>query len=104
MLASGRTSWNAGDRIRVYRTRSGSGGVIEDSEDRAIQCEDLRDYDVDHYARLLRVTFAVRLARALAPEDFEAIFADPHQMSLFSPAVEGIRTLLVKERGVTGSP
>jgi DNA polymerase I len=96
MLASGRTSWNAGDRIRVYRTRSGPGGVIEDSEDALVECEDRRDYDVDHYARLLRGTYAVRLARALAPEDFEAVFADPDQMSLFSPAVEEIRTVLVK--------
>ena len=64
MLASGRTSWSVGDRIRVYRTKSGSGGVIEESEDgaAAIENSDLRDYDVDHYARVLRETYAARLA------------------------------------------
>ncbi len=69
MLASGRTSWNLGDRIRVYRTKSGIGGVIEEFEDEAIASEnaDRRDYDVDYYARLLRETFAVRLARAFTP-------------------------------------
>ena len=74
MLASGRTSWSVGDRIRVYRTKSGSGGVIEESEDEAVATEsaDRRDYDVDHYARVLRETFAARLARAFTPADYEA--------------------------------
>ena len=73
MLASGRTSWSVGDRIRVYRTKSGAGGVIEESEGEAVATgADRRDYDVDHYARLLRETFAARLARAFTPEDYEA--------------------------------
>jgi len=99
MLASGRTSWSAGDRIRVYRTKSGAGGVIEEPEDEtvAIENSDLRDYDVDHYARVLRETFAARLARAFAPEDYEALLADPDQMSLFLPPIAAIRTVLIKE-------
>jgi DNA polymerase elongation subunit (family B) len=103
MLASGRTSWSVGDRIRVYRTKSGSGGVIEEAEDEAIAIEsaDRRDYDVNHYARLLRETFAVRLARAFTPADYEAVVADPDQMSLFTPPVATIRTVLIKEPGNT---
>jgi DNA polymerase elongation subunit (family B) len=99
MLASGRTSWSVGDRIRVYRTKSGSGRVIEASEDGtvAIESADSRDYDVDHYARLLRETFADRLARAFTPADYEALFADPDQMSLFAPPVATIRTVLTWE-------
>ena len=99
MLASGRTSWSAGDRIRVYRTRSGLGGVIEEPEDETAPAErsDLRDYDVDHYARVLRETYAARLARAFTPEDYEALLADPYQMSLFLPPVETMRTVLIKE-------
>jgi hypothetical protein len=98
MLAGGRTSWSAGDRIRVYRTRSGCGGVIEEQEGEAVATEgqDRRDYDVDHYARILRETFAVRLVRAFTPADYEAVFADPDQMSLFAPLVESIRTVLTK--------
>ena len=57
-----------------------------------------RDYDVEHYARLLRETFAIRLVRAFAPADFEAVFADPGQMSLFTESVETIRTILSRER------
>ena len=99
MLASGRTSWSAGDRIRVYRTKSGAGGVIEEPEDETAPAEssDLRDYDVDHYARVLRETFAARLARAFTPEDYEALLADPDQMSLFLPPIETMRTVLIKE-------
>jgi DNA polymerase elongation subunit (family B) len=98
MLANGRTSWSVGDRIRVYRTKSGSGGVIEESDDETVATEsaDGRDYDVDHYARLLRETFAARLIRAFTPDDYEALFADSHQMSLFTPPIASIRTVLMK--------
>jgi DNA polymerase elongation subunit (family B) len=85
MLAAGRTEWSVGDRVRVYRTTTGAG---------LINSEDRRDYDVHHYARLLRDTFAWRLARAFTPEDYEAVFADPQQMSLFARPVELIRTVL----------
>jgi DNA polymerase, archaea type len=87
LLSSGRTTWSIGDRIRVYRTKTGSGRVIEEGEDR-------RDYDSDHYMRLLRRTFAARLARAFAPEDYTAVFADADQLSLFTPDVSAIRTVL----------
>ncbi|SPE26987.1 DNA polymerase (fragment) [Candidatus Sulfopaludibacter sp. SbA3] len=91
MLASGRASWTAGDRIRVYRTKSGSGGVIDETE------TGVRDYDADHYARLLRETFAARLERAFTPAGYEAVFADPDQMSLFTPSAATIGTVLTKE-------
>jgi DNA polymerase elongation subunit (family B) len=100
MLASGRTVWSIGDRIRVYRTRSGSGGVLQesndDSEDDSVATGNAgdRNYDVDHYVRLLRETFAARLARAFTPVDDEALFADPDQLSLFRPSISQIRTIL----------
>jgi DNA polymerase elongation subunit (family B) len=96
LLGSGRTVWNAGDRIRVYRGKSGAGRVIEEPEDgtAAKVDTDRRDYDGDHYARLLRETFAARLACAFTPEDFETMFADPDQMSLFAVPVAAIRTVL----------
>src|SRR6202035_3816966 len=97
-----------GDRIRVYRTKSGAGGVIEESEDHADagvgpMDRERRDYDVNHYARLLRETFAVRLARAFTPADYEAVFADPDQMSLFAPPVATIQTVLLKAPGNTAA-
>jgi hypothetical protein len=60
------------------------------------QPEDPRDYDVDSYLRLLRSTFAARLARALTPEDFEATFADPEQPSLFARSLAEARPVLVE--------
>ena len=96
MLASGRTNWSSGDRVRVYRTKSGAGGVIEDEEEGSASIEGRRDYDVDHYARLLRDTYAARLERAFTAEDYEAVFADPDQGTLFTPPVAGIRTVLCK--------
>jgi DNA polymerase elongation subunit (family B) len=53
MLASGRTSWSVGDRIRVYRKRNGGCGLVEESDDGHVEMGNIdhRDYDVDHYAR-----------------------------------------------------
>jgi DNA polymerase I len=89
MIASGRTSWSVGDKVRVYRTRGGSGRVIEDGADP-------RDYDVDYYARLLYTTFAARLMRAFTGEDFASVFADADQMSLFERPVSEIRPVLTE--------
>ncbi|HUA61661.1 MAG TPA: ribonuclease H-like domain-containing protein, partial [Verrucomicrobiae bacterium] len=97
MLASGRTSWSAGEHVRVYRKRNGGCGLVEESEDGPMGASnrDDRDYDADHYARQLRQTFATRLACAFTPGDYDAVFADPDQMSLFLPAIATIRTVLV---------
>jgi DNA polymerase, archaea type len=87
VLAAGRTTWRTGERYRVYRTRSGGGALsVEDS--------DPRDYDADHYVRLLRDTYASRLVRAFAPEDFAAVFADPDQLSLFTRSLATIVPVL----------
>ena len=96
MLAAGPASWSVGDRIRVYRTQNGGGGVVEDyaGEPFANKSAEPRDYDIEHYVRLLRDTFAARLARALTPEDFAFVFADPDQPSLFSPPMTAIQTIL----------
>jgi DNA polymerase, archaea type len=101
MLASGRTSWSAGDRIRVYRKRNGGYGLLEESEEgpSGASAADHPDYEVGHYARQLRQTFASRLACAFTPADFDAMFADPDQMSLFLPAVATIRTVLERKSG-----
>jgi hypothetical protein len=96
MLANGRTSWSVGDRVRVYRKRNGGCGLLEESDDGQLEVSnvDHRDYDVDYYARQLRQTFASRFTCAFTPADYEAVFADPDQMTLFMPAVTTIRTVL----------
>jgi DNA polymerase, archaea type len=103
MLASGRATWSTGARVRVYRTKNGQGGVVpeRDEDDGAGSAArvDPRDYDVDHYVRLLRDTFAARLVRAFAPDDFAAVFADPDQLTLFNPSLSTIRSVLTPMEG-----
>ena len=96
MLASGRAEWSVGDRVRVYRTRAGEGAVVSQSDDGDSEDELRRDYDVEYYVRLLRDSFATRLARAFTPYDFSTVFADPDQPSLFSESLENVRTVLRK--------
>jgi DNA polymerase elongation subunit (family B) len=100
MLASGRTSWSLGERIRVYRTRTGAGRVVVNSEDAELHGDggELRDYDVEHYVRVLRDNFAARLARAFTPDDFEEVFADPTQLSLFPTALAEVRPIFTALR------
>jgi DNA polymerase, archaea type len=95
LLASGRISWRVGDRARVYRKRNDACGLLEESEGGPVGTGtvDNRDYDVEHYVRQLRQTFASRLACAFTPADYETVFGDSDQMSLFMPAVTTIRTL-----------
>ncbi len=94
LLAAGRRHWATGEHVRVYRTASGEGGVLDESEDEVIEREDRRDYDVEHYVRVLHDNFAERLVRALTPEDFAVVFADPGQPSLFTPSMAEMRPVL----------
>jgi DNA polymerase elongation subunit (family B) len=96
LLASGRTTWSVGDRVRVYRAEAGYGRLFTDpdEEESGPGRRDARDYDVEHYVRVLRDTFAARLARAFTPGDFDAVFADPGQPSLFPGSLATTRTLL----------
>jgi len=95
MIASGHRSWSIGERVRVYRTRAGEGRVVDAEDDADLQHRsDPRDYDVEHYVRVLRLNFASRLARAFTPEDFDSLFSDPEQPSLFAPSFETMRAIL----------
>jgi len=91
MLAAGRTAWAAGAHVFVYRTARGGAGLLADP---APEAGDPRDYDAAHYVRLLRDTFAARLARAFGPDDHAAVFADPHQLALFQRPLHEIRPVL----------
>jgi hypothetical protein len=54
----------------------------------------------DHHARVLRDTCAARLARALLPTDFAAVFANPDQLSLFAPSTDSMRPVLDTRPGI----
>jgi hypothetical protein len=102
MLASGHTHWHIGDKVRVYRTRTGQGAVAPElDEEGTTEIGDPRDYDVPHYERILRDNFAARLVRAFSPVDFAVVFADPDQGSLFAPPLDAIHPVLT-ERGQDG--
>lgn len=100
MLDAGRTTWRAGERVHVYRTRTG--GALAPAR-REVD-DPRRDYDVAHYLRVLRDTFATRLARAFTPEDFAAVFADPDQLELFAPRLAAIRPILTPVADPTVAP
>jgi len=91
MLGNGREHWAVGERVRIYRAQRGRAGLLTELEaegdDGPSTDHDPRDYDVDFYLRVLRDTFAERLSRGLAPEDFAAVCADPEQPSLFERAL-----------------
>jgi DNA polymerase I len=107
MLAAGRSDWAPGERVRVYRATGSRAGLLPDIEEddpvppaggaarsTGTFAGDPRDYDVEYYVRVLRVSFAERLVRALAPEDFATVFADPEQPSLFEASLALARPIL----------
>jgi hypothetical protein len=98
-----------GERIRIYRATGGRAGLLPeaDADDgepaaRPSPDDDARDYDVEYYVRLLKDSFAARLARGLAPEDFATVFADPDQPSLFTPSLADARPVLNVVRAPRG--
>ena len=93
MLGAGRMTWRAGDRARVYRKQNGEAGLVESSEEDDAAA-DARDYDAEYYVKLLRSTYAERLARAFTAEDFAVVFADVEQLALFAPSLHTIRPIL----------
>jgi len=92
LLASGR-EFRVGEKVRVYRALGARAAVLPDDDD---ETEAARDYDPAYYERLLRETFATRLARALRPEDFAAVFADRVQLTLFPRELTSARPVLEK--------
>jgi len=105
MLNAGRNHWRVGERVRVYRARGGVAGLVPSPDDETDPARlDPRDYDVEHYARVLRDNFASRLARAFAPDDYVSLFADPDQLQLFARPASEIRPVLKTHDPVTAEP
>ncbi len=92
LLAAGKTHWQRGEQIMVYRAAGNRAALLREESDE-------RDYDIPYYLRLLRETYAARLARAFTAEDFAALFADPNQPSLFAPPISAIRPALTVMHG-----
>ncbi|RYZ04912.1 MAG: DNA polymerase II [Myxococcales bacterium] len=101
LLQNGREHWAAGERVYVYRRTLGRAGLwqeaLEDEVDGGepgAEARDSRDYDAEHYVRLLTNTFASRLARGLSADDFAAVIADPDRPSLFERSLHGAGPIL----------
>lgn len=102
LLGGGREYWSVGERVYVYRRSLGRAGLWRpDDGSEAVDADafseaalDARDYDVEHYVRQLRDSFASRLARGVSAEDFDAIVADPDRPTLFSRSLSGARPVL----------
>lgn len=110
LLAAGRDDWAPGERVRCYRANganvaNGKGYVwLPDENDEPSadatgserSQDDRRDYDVDHYVRALVTSYAGRLRKAFAPEDFAQLFRTDRQGGLFDRPVEEIAPLWVR--------
>src|SRR5258706_1827356 len=118
LLAANRTKWSPGERVRFYRTPGGASVWIpdeseeisfveagvragEDGMNRSIHPVDLdvknrHDYDVEHYLRMLVTSYASRLRKAYAGDDFEQLFRVDEQPGLFDRPVEHIQPLWIR--------
>lgn len=118
LLAANRTKWSPGERVRFYRTSAGASvwipdeseeisfveaeaGAGENGMNRSIHPVELdvksrRDYDVEHYLRVLVTSYASRLRKAYAGDDFEQLFRVDEQPGLFDRPVEHIQPLWIR--------
>ena len=104
LLGAGRTEWSVGERVHVYRDRTGAARLLAVPDVDEPGADDPRDYDVGYALRQLRGTFAARLARGLAPDAFAAVFAEPWQPSLFEFALRTTAPLLTTLGGSIADP
>jgi DNA polymerase, archaea type len=96
LLASGRTEWERGERVRHYRNRHGANVWLPDDRERAVDEGALRDYDIDYYHDTLLTSYVGRLRKAFAPPDFEALFRRDQQAGLFDAPIEEIRPIRIE--------
>ena len=114
LLAAGRKQWQAGERVRFYRSQKGvpvwlpdeadDASPISEEEEEADEVEaseeslfsapsatpltDRRDYDSEHYVRVLRDSYAERLRVVFEAEDFSQLFRLDGQQGLFDRPIE----------------
>ncbi len=116
LLNAGRTRWFPGERVRFYRSQAkkyvwlpeeteeaaigNEWGEDGEDEDESIESSvsslreevaNRRDYDVDHYLRVLVTSYAARLRKAFTPDDFTQLFRMEEQPGLFDMPIEDIQ-------------
>jgi DNA polymerase, archaea type len=88
MLASNRTAWRQGERVKIYKARGGQWFVLDNEQ------KNQDEYNVQYYIQVLRDTYAERLKKAFSKEDFESIFR-LEQEGLFDTPLGDIKTLMI---------
>jgi DNA polymerase, archaea type len=127
LLMAGRTTWSPGERVRFYRTRGGSVWIPEESEETSagqgwerregeekersqragaapMHHDDVanrRDYDMEHYLRVLFTSYAARLRKAYTPDDFERLFRTDEQLGLFDQPIEQIQPIWIRYQAIS---
>jgi len=121
LLTAGRTRWYPGERVRFYRARGGTYVWLPDESEEASlhttwetlaqqhtprekhdrqegrrEKKEQRDYDVEHYLQVLVTSYAARLRKAFAPEDFAQLFRLDGQSGLFDRPVASIEPLWIR--------
>jgi DNA polymerase, archaea type len=117
LLTAGRTTWHVGERVRFYKAvdgtvvwlpdmsddLSGATGDDDTGENRGLPAEEprenplnRRDYDVPHYLQVLLTSYAGRLRKAFAPEDFDQMFRPDAQLGLFDRPIETMQPLWIQ--------
>jgi len=113
LLAAGRKQWRTGERVRFYRAPQGVPVWLPDEADDAspiseeeeadeveaseesllpapstIPFSERKDYDIEHYLRILRDSYAERLRVVFEAEDFSQLFRLDGQQGLFDRPIE----------------
>ncbi len=85
LIAADRTTWQAGERIRIYRGADHRWLWLPTDNGPAVA-----PYDVDHYLQNVLMAYATRLRKAFAPDDFAQIVQMDGQLGLFDRPVSQI--------------
>jgi DNA polymerase elongation subunit (family B) len=115
LLNAGRKRWYPGERVRFYRARGKSYVWLPDENAEASvdsgwtethgtapqhpttsTGSNPHNYDVEHYVQVLVSSYAARLRKAFAPDDFEQLFRLAEQPGLFDQPIETIQPLWIR--------
>jgi DNA polymerase elongation subunit (family B) len=99
LLAAGRTTWSAGERVRFYRAADGRAVWLPDiPENDLARMDDPQaaapatgvgpDYAVTHYLAVLQTSYVARLRKAFTAEDYAQLFRPSGQVGLFDRPTE----------------
>ena len=123
LINAGRHKWYPGERVRFYRSHNKRYVWLPDESDESTvdndwqnettnlsnkqisqakvqpskkELAERRDYDVEHYLQVLVSSYAARLRKAFASEDFEQLFRIEGQIGLFDLPIENIQPLWIR--------